>query len=180
MTKESAIPPDDKMIKERCDRHYDASPLPTMGSNHEKPRPKDDELQILLNLYDTAVSGWRTLTDVRFKLLALLPALSVLAWSQIIRDGVPEIGRSLIAVAGLAISIGLWIYDTRNDGLYNELISRARRIELELGVDTGMFRGRPKPSGFWIRHGVATGVIYGTVILGWVVLLVWSILGVLD
>ncbi len=68
---------------------------------------------------------------------------------------------------GFLVTLALFIYDRRNSQLYNDLVSRARRIEEELGVDTGQFRGRKKPSNQLINHRVATNLIYGTTLAGW-------------
>jgi hypothetical protein len=45
---------------------------------------------------------------------------------------------------------------------YDDLFSRGRRIEEELGIDTGQFRGRLNPSNWLIQHDVVTNLIYGT------------------
>src|SRR5687768_9861554 len=39
-------------------------------------RPKGDEKDILLGVYEQVCEGWRAMTDVRFKLLGFLPAIS--------------------------------------------------------------------------------------------------------
>ena len=43
-----------------------------------------------------------------------------------------------------------------NSRFYDDLISRARRIEEELGIDTGQFRGSKDASNKLINHSVAT------------------------
>src|SRR5262245_66090238 len=45
----------------------------------------------------------------------------------------------LLAVVGFCVTYAMWSYDQRNDGLYDDLISRGRKLEEELGVDTGIF-----------------------------------------
>ena len=49
------------------------------------------------------------------------------------------------------MSGGLWIYDTRNNELYDELISRGRRIEAELGIHTGAYLVEEEVPGFTWR-----------------------------
>ena len=160
------------------ERNYAASPLPAMRSTVPPAGDAAREDPILLALYQTATSGWTTLTDVRFKLLGLLPAVSIIAWAQILgepslrEDAGPFLGLGL-GLAGLIVSIGVWVYDQRNDELYNDMISRARRIEAELGVDTGVFRGRLAPKRHRIDHGTATKLVYRTVLAGWVVVILW-------
>ncbi len=160
-------------------RDYRASPLPVMRSGPPGPgQAVDRDDQILLALYETAVGGWTTLTDVRFRLLGLLPAVSVIVWAQLL--GEPSLRRDFavfvglaVGMAGLLVSLGIWAYDHRNNELYNEMVSRARRIETELGVDTGVFRGRPAPKRRPISHGPATRLVYGTVMAGWLLVIVW-------
>jgi hypothetical protein len=68
---------------------------------------------------------------------------------------------------GLLVTLGLRIYDLRNSDLYDDLISRGRKLEEELGVRTGHFRGRLKAN--WpIQHDAAIALIYGTAIAAWV------------
>jgi hypothetical protein len=50
-----------------------------------------------------------------------------------------------------------------------DLISRARKIEKELGIDTGQFLGRLKPPHVFLQHDASTNLIYGTALLGWLV-----------
>lgn len=76
---------------------------------------------------------------------------------------------------GLVATIGLAIYDTRNDQLYDELVGRAAEIERTLGLPDGAFAHRPKP---WLRvsfsilktkidHRTGVGGIYAASIGLW-------------
>ena len=47
-----------------------------------------------------------------------------------------------VALFGLTVTYALFVYDQRNSQLHDDLISRGRRIELELSVHTGHFMGR--------------------------------------
>ena len=76
--------------------------------------------------------------------------------------------RAWIALLGLLISVALYWYDRRNDALYDDLLSRARRAELELDVHTGVMLGRLVGRGE-IRHGPAVTLIYRSVIVSWAV-----------
>ena len=78
---------------------------------------------------------------------------------------------------GLSITLGLWIYDRRNNELYDDLISRARRIETELRIDTGQFLGRRQPGHPLINHSNAVNLIYLTVFAGWLFALLAAALG---
>jgi hypothetical protein len=185
---------------ERHGRMYDVSVLPIISP---VPIAADSSVsrEVLRAVFTEASASWRMLTEVRFKLLALLPPISALALFAIVSPtgalaNVSTPVRVVAAGFGLFITLGLWVYDRRNDELYNELISRARRAEFELGIDTGVFRGRPKPRPIRkgrikvherlvplaktlnlisgpedrvsvIKHGIALRIVYGTVLAAW-------------
>jgi hypothetical protein len=151
----------------RKNRAYAVTNLPTLQHERDITQHRD----VLLKLYDQSCQTWRQFVDVRFKLLALVPTVSVLILAALLSAEGPGKGLSngvklFIAVIGFSVTIGLWIYDKRNSALHDDCISRARKIEDELGVDTGVFRGRLKPE--WpFQHDVATAVIYGACIVAW-------------
>lgn len=132
----------------------------------------EDEIRTVL--YAEAMHAWRQLTDVRFRLMAMLPALSIVAFVPLVllaasADSRAIIAGILLALLGLCVTHGLHIYEQRNDGLYNNLISRARRIEAELGVATGVMLGRPSQPHRRVSHGRATRWVFGSVKLAWIV-----------
>jgi hypothetical protein len=88
---------------------------------------------------------------------------------------IPSGIRALMALLGLTVTGGLWIYDKRDSELHDELISRARKLESELGVDTGAFLGRPKPRSAWIQHGRATALIHGAALVAGLVALLLAL-----
>jgi hypothetical protein len=73
------------------------------------------------------------------------------------------------------------MYDHRNDELYDELISRGRKIEEELGIVHGIFKGRliaDKRDKIFKRimnHGRALEMIYSSVLIGWCLLTLWFV-----
>jgi len=149
-------------------RAYGVSRLPLI----REELPPEVAREIRLRLYSEACSSWRMLTDVRFKLLGAVPAVTGAALYGLfaLNAGGPGITRWVRGVAclvGLGVTLGLVIYNMRNDGLYDDLISRARRIEYELGVCTGLFLGRKLPPTALVQHNVATWLIYGVVLLAW-------------
>jgi hypothetical protein len=157
-----------KEYQERLRRHYEYSPLPLMNASPNATS------ETLLAIYAQICDTWRTLTDVRFKLLALVPPVAALALFAVITpkglfEGAGDVVRVMAAIFGLLVSLALYIYDQRNSELYNDLVSRGRRAEMELGLDTGIFLGRkdPKP-GSLIKHGTATTLIYWTVLAAWI------------
>ena len=155
--------------EDTAERKYKSTALPTV-SDYRGNR------DLLLKLYEETAANWRQLTEVRFHLLALVPAVSILLVATVLSEegpgkGLSGLGKVAIAVFGFLITLGLLIYDLRNSQFYDDLISRGRKIEGELGVHTAIFAGRlkPKPSYPWINHSVATGVIYGSSLVAWIV-----------
>jgi hypothetical protein len=155
---------------------YAASPLPALRDGLDPKANRD----VLMTLYNQVCQSWRQAVDVRFKLLALVPSVSLVALGVVFGGavalpGVAALPKALLALLGLALVAGLWIYDSRNSELHDDLISRARRIEDELGVHTGAFRGRPAPRHGWIAHGTATGLIYGATLIAWLMAFLYSL-----
>jgi hypothetical protein len=81
----------------------------------------------------------------------------------------------IISLIGLLVTAAIRIYDLRNDTLYDDLISRGRKIEEELDVDTGIFLGRRNRPKKWVNHTIPIKVIYGAAMCGWVLMVVWFI-----
>lgn len=152
-------------------RSYTTTTLPTLEAESERAQLTRNEFQLLSAMYGEVCASWRTLTDVRFKLLALVPAISGLALADLFSEGGivrsdSRLVRAAFCVFGLLVTLGLRVYDLRNSDLYDDLISRGRKLEEELGVRTGHFRGRLKAT--WpIQHDAAIALIYGTAIIAW-------------
>src|SRR4051812_1261838 len=94
--------------------------------------------EVLLALYREVCASWRSLVDVRFKLLALVPAVSAALLSTLLSRKTGDAGLSpaagvVIGFFGFVVTLALAVYDRRNSQLHDELISRGRRIERELG-----------------------------------------------
>lgn len=171
---------------QRLNRDYRVSELPLFLPD---PQPLSTrEQEVLIKLYEEVCSSWRTLTDVRFKLLGLVPIVSGLFLIRLLSgDGPPPTVKAGIALFGLAVTSALWMYEVRNSELYDDLISRGRRIETELGVGTGHFRGRLKlvsrhllgPLGLRVRiqHDIAINLIYVASMIGWLLALITIMLG---
>jgi hypothetical protein len=134
----------------------------------------------------------RTLSDTRFKLLAIVPTISGAAVAFLSR------GRSageLLAVGliGLAATLGVLLYEVRNTQLYDYSVHRAKELEARLGQVSiygssgpgGLFAERP---GRDIRvfglafagHERGLAIVYGAAIAGWSYLVAWGALHALD
>jgi hypothetical protein len=99
--------------------------------------------EALLKEYSEVCQNFRLLTDIRFKLLAVLPIASAVAVA--LKTGsatAPWLGLSLF---GLIVTLGLVTYNMRNDQLYDVLVGRAATIERSLGLPDGGFAQRPRP-----------------------------------
>ena len=131
--------------------------------------------------YGEVCSNFRTLTDIRFKLLGLLPIATAVAIALKV-DHID--GRSFVfSLFGLIATIGLVTYNTRNDELYDELVRRAAYIERSLGLADGAFANRPRASLKFrlfgihgrVDHRVGIGTIYLASIAVWLFLVLTSL-----
>jgi hypothetical protein len=151
--------------------------------SEERPQPKDEgKRAVLLAEFGEACSAWRLLTEVRFKLLALIPPVSALALTGIVSakgplEGTGRSVRLAAAVFGLLITTALYIYERRNSELYSYLVNRAEQMECELGVERAVFRGRPRPSRSLMSHRVALHLIYGLVLAAWILAAIAVLVG---
>jgi hypothetical protein len=128
----------------------------------------------------------KLLTDIRFRLLALLPPLVAIAVtvlsSATLGGPVSPVAMVGVGILGFFITLGAVIYDLRNSQLYDAHLHRAALIERALGMATlskltsseayggpHALRMRPKQTLFTrkITHGEASGLIYGTVLAAW-------------
>jgi hypothetical protein len=154
-------------LKQRGRRVYRSNLLPTLN-----PSGEGAQHDLLLGLYREKCTSWRMLRDVRFKLLALVPTVSLLAVINLLgasgftKELTPYV-RVVIAVIGCCVTAALLVYERRNSQLYYDLISRGRKIEEELDVDTGQFRGRLRARFRILGHDTAIYVVYLGAILVW-------------
>lgn len=133
----------------------------------------------------------RTLTDVRFKLLALVPTLSGAAIAVV---GHPSSPVQLLALGflGLAATLGILLYELRNSQLYDYALRRAQQIEgaLELvgfgdAATGGLFSERPDRT--FRLFGISTvnrdrglALVYSSALAGWTYLTAWGALRALK
>ena len=129
--------------------------------------------QALLIEYEQVNSNFRVLTDIRFKLLALLPIAAAVA--ILLRDDYNVVVGWVFSCFGLLVTAGIATYNERNDQLYDELIGRAATIERSLGLPDGSFNHRPRPwleykilgVSWKVNHGSGIGLIYVSTIALW-------------
>jgi len=123
------------------------------------------------------------LTDIRFKLLALVPTLSGTAVG-LLRAGESAVTLLAIGVLGLAATLGILVYELRNTETRIELLDRIQAIEPEV-------IGRPllgdPPAGaaklfgvIGLRHKTGLALVYAAALAGWGYLIAWGALSALD
>lgn len=150
-------------------RALNVSPDPILDDERQ-PSPQQE---LLLVLYSEICTSWRTLVDVRFKLLGLVPTISAALLSALLLKSDPDaLAGIIIATFGLVVTLAIAVYDQRNSQLHDELISRARRVERDLGLAVGQFLGRP---GSWrfVKHDSAVLTIYGATAAAWLAAIVF-------
>lgn len=136
---------------------------------------------VLLAEYGEVNDNFRLLTDIRFKLLALIPLAIVVAVAGLgvasSAAGGAEVSAWTVALFlfGLLVTVGLATYNARNDQLYLWCVTRGAEIERELGIYDGFFAFRPNAwldLGFgsrrWqIGHSRSINAIYGAAAALW-------------
>jgi len=155
-------------MTEKTTRHYGVSNDPIVDKEIGDESVKD----IRLAVYEQSVSVWKELAGVRFKLLALLPAATIAILAAVLMDkneynSLREIAKIGLTIFGFFVTLALQRYDLRNSQLYDDLISRSRRAEYELGVNTGAFLGRPSSLIPNIQHDPALRLVYRSCLLAW-------------
>ena len=94
----------------------------------------DDRLRLD---YEQTTQLMRTLTDIRFKLLAFVPTI---AGATVGLVGRTEPSSVLLAVGllGLSATLGILLYELRNAQIFDSLVERSAMLERKLGL--GLFR----------------------------------------
>jgi hypothetical protein len=148
----------------------------------------DDRLRLD---YEQTTELYRTLVDVRFKLLAIVPTISGAAVGLL---GKPRSAAELLAVGliGFSATLGIFFYELRNTQIHDAVVHRAKELERHLGLASslgasqgGLFSERPART---IRllglvtvvHDRGLALVYGAALAGWSYLVVWGALRALD
>src|SRR5207253_7564051 len=82
--------------------------------------PNEPSVETLRMMYESAFDGWKELTETRFKLLGLVPAVSVIAWGELFakemtKSLLGEVAALGISIAGFLLTTAIQAYDKRND-----------------------------------------------------------------
>jgi hypothetical protein len=106
------------------------------GSQLGQGGEKDEDVSLAIAQVDYQVTQdmIKMLTDIRFRLLAVLPPISAAAVALVQAKAIETpIAMAALGVLGFCIVLGLLIYELRNSDLYNTLIYRARMLEGVIG-----------------------------------------------
>jgi hypothetical protein len=131
--------------------------------------------------YEQTLGAWRLLTEIRFKLLALVPTVAGTAVGLLSTSELGRTEEAVLSLLGFVVTVGIVFYDQRNNQLYNAVIGRAAFLEgvLKLKVapedkphQGGLMRSRPEdPRHLFgrlaMRHDRALALIYGSVLGSW-------------
>ncbi len=142
--------------------------------------------------YKEVHSYWRTLTDIRFKLLAFVPALAGLGVT-FIPETIQPLEAFAIGLLGFIATLGITFYDQRNSQLYDAAIARARFLECKMKFKAprpnkycnyaklgGIFCLRPGRErtffGILMWHDRALAMVYASALGAWLFIIISSIL----
>jgi hypothetical protein len=131
--------------------------------------------------YDRATTLFDDLTDVRFKLLALVPTLSGTAVG-LLRAGESAVTLLAVGILGLAATLGVLVYELRNNVTRIDLLQRIRAIEPELfGRELVGDREPAKLLGVVpLEYQTGLALVYAAALAGWGYLVAWGALAALD
>jgi hypothetical protein len=139
--------------------------------------------------YEQTLATYRQLAEIRFKLLAFVPALSGVAVALLAREDLALDRWATVAVAmlGFLVTLGIVLYDQRNTQFYNGAITRAQELERCLGfpkfggdLNPGLFGSRKdhrtrRLLGLPIGHDLGLALVYSPVLAAWVFVAVHAI-----
>ena len=149
----------------------------------------DDRLRLD---YEQTTQLYRTLIDIRFRLLAVVPTISGAAVALF---GRPRPAAELLGVGviGFVATLGIFIYELRNTEIHDAVVFRAQALERLLafpsavdgGKTGGLFSERPSHTFRFLGLAVvvydrALGLVYGAALGGWGYLTAWGLLRALD
>jgi hypothetical protein len=134
----------------------------------------DDDERLRLE-YEQAVQVVRSLTDVRFKLLAFVPTTAG-AVVALVSPGSSGVELLAIGLLGLAATLGVLVYELRNAQLSRAATLRIGRFEAS-AFPGGPLAVEPRSVGpVALTHSLALGLVYGCALGGWAYLVAWGAL----
>jgi hypothetical protein len=138
--------------------------------------------------YQTTVQQFTTLADIRFKLLAFVPAVTGAAFG-LLKDSPNNAATAAIGIFGFLVTLGIVFYEIRNTQFYNCAVHRAKALEacLKLTLCTagreegGFFCERPRDRLYLfclieIWHDRGFAIVYGSTLAAWALLVFHAML----
>jgi len=131
-----------------------------------------------------SVALFGDLTDIRFKLLALVPTLSGTAVG-LLRAGQSPVTLLAVGVLGLAATGGVLVYELRNSEIRLGAARRIAELEASLFERGRLVNDRPKGAlRFFavvpLEHSLGLALVYGAALAGWSYLVAWGALAAVD
>jgi hypothetical protein len=143
--------------------------------------------------YDQTTALVRTLLDVRFKLLALVPTIAGAAVALVGSGRPPAAELLAVGLLGLLATLGILLYELHNIQIYDAALTHAQAVEGTLGLRaTGdavtpgqllsLRDGRSQRLFGLVSPGDvrALGLVYGAAMAGWSYLVGWGALRAVD
>jgi len=144
----------------------------------------DDRLRLD---YEQTAAQISALTDVRFKLLGVVPTIALAAVG--IAGAHPSTGGLIaLGLLGLVATVGILVYELRNTETLAAALYHAEEVARLLDLHVARGRHEPeralKPSGrqhrlfgtMTVGQDQALGLVYGAALGGWSYLLAWGVL----
>jgi hypothetical protein len=135
--------------------------------------------------YNETTDLMRSLTDVRFKLVAFVPTISGAAIA-VLGHGRSTAELLAVGLLGLVATVGIVIFDLRNTQLLDYAVLRAKSLEERLGFVSIFEPGRPgglfteRPGRAGVGHDRGLALVYSAAIGGWCYVVAWGALRALD
>ena len=130
--------------------------------------------------YQQTSEMFRLLAGIRFKLLALVPAVAGVGTALVGETGMHAEVQLALGLLGFVATLGILLYELRNSELYNWAIHRAKHLERAMGLSSlvlgapqgGVFGERVAPHHrvlglALIKHDQALALVYGSALGAW-------------
>ena len=122
----------------------------------------DDRLRLD---YEQTSQLLRTLTDIRFRLIAFVPTFAAVSVALFARPR-PAVELLAIGTLGLVATFGIYLYELKNSQLYAAAAGRARELERRLELSGGDLD----------THDRGLSLVYGAALAGWSYIVGWGLL----
>jgi hypothetical protein len=119
--------------------------------------------------YEQVSELLRTLTDIRFRLIAFVPTFAAASVGFFARPR-PAVELLAIGVLGLVATLGIYLYERRNSQLYAAAAGRARELERRLELSGGGLD----------THDRGLSLVYGAALAGWSYIVSWGLLRAME